>query len=71
MYKRQDKLGMGLAKLAEEDPTFRVQTNEETGQTVISGMGELHLDIICLLYTSPGWKDDYLHADRWGAGEKI
>ena len=41
-----DKLGMGLAKLAEEDPTFRVQTNEETGQTGISGMGELHLDII-------------------------
>ena len=41
-----DKLGMGLAKLAEEDPTFRIQTNEETGQTVISGMGELHLDII-------------------------
>jgi elongation factor G len=41
-----DKLGMGLAKLAEEDPTFRVQTNEDTGQTVISGMGELHLDII-------------------------
>lgn len=41
-----DKLGMGLAKLAEEDPTFRVQTNEETGQTVISGMGELHLEII-------------------------
>jgi elongation factor G len=41
-----DKLGIGLAKLAEEDPTFRVQTNEETGQTVISGMGELHLDII-------------------------
>ena len=41
-----DKLGMGLAKLAEEDPTFRVQSNEETGQTVISGMGELHLDII-------------------------
>ena len=41
-----DKLGIGLSKLAEEDPTFRVQTNEETGQTVISGMGELHLDII-------------------------
>ncbi|MEG1544439.1 MAG: elongation factor G [Tannerellaceae bacterium] len=41
-----DKLGIGLAKLAEEDPTFRVQTNEDTGQTVISGMGELHLDII-------------------------
>ncbi|MDR0431050.1 MAG: elongation factor G [Tannerellaceae bacterium] len=41
-----DKLGMGLSKLAEEDPTFRVQTNEDTGQTVISGMGELHLDII-------------------------
>ncbi|MDD4514917.1 elongation factor G [Massilibacteroides sp.] len=41
-----DKLGVGLSKLSEEDPTFRVQTNEETGQTVISGMGELHLDII-------------------------
>ena len=41
-----DKLGVGLQKLAEEDPTFRVETNEETGQTVISGMGELHLDII-------------------------
>ena len=41
-----DKLGMGLAKLAEEDPTFRVRYNEETNQTVISGMGELHLEII-------------------------
>ena len=41
-----DKLGMSLAKLAEEDPTFRVQYNEETNQTVISGMGELHLEII-------------------------
>ena len=41
-----DKLGMALAKLAEEDPTFRVHTDDETGQTVISGMGELHLDII-------------------------
>jgi elongation factor G len=41
-----DKLGMSLAKLAEEDPTFRVRTDEETGQTVISGMGELHLEII-------------------------
>ncbi|MEX8546371.1 MAG: elongation factor G [Mucilaginibacter sp.] len=41
-----DKLGMALGKLAEEDPTFRVNTDEETGQTVISGMGELHLDII-------------------------
>ena len=41
-----DKLGVGLQKLAEEDPTFRVETNEETGQTVISGMGELHLDFI-------------------------
>ncbi|MDR1258021.1 MAG: elongation factor G [Tannerellaceae bacterium] len=44
--KDMDKLGVGLSKLAEEDPTFRVQTSEETGQTVISGMGELHLDII-------------------------
>ncbi len=42
----QDKLGAGLAKLADEDPTFVVRFDEETGQTVISGMGELHLDII-------------------------
>ncbi len=41
-----DKLSNGLAKLAEEDPTFTVKTDEETGQTVISGMGELHLEII-------------------------
>ena len=41
-----DKLGMGLAKLAEEDPTFRVKTDEASGQTIIAGMGELHLDII-------------------------
>ncbi|MBQ9522339.1 MAG: elongation factor G [Paludibacteraceae bacterium] len=41
-----DKLGVGLAKLAEEDPTFTVRTDDQTGQTVISGMGELHLEII-------------------------
>jgi elongation factor G len=41
-----DKLSVGLAKLAEEDPTFRVNTDEDSGQTIISGMGELHLDII-------------------------
>jgi len=41
-----DKLGMSLNKLSEEDPTFRVHTDEETGQTIISGMGELHLEII-------------------------
>lgn len=41
-----DKMGMALAKLAEEDPTFRVRTDEETGQTIISGMGELHIDIL-------------------------
>jgi elongation factor G len=41
-----DKLGIGLSKLAEEDPTFTVRTDEQTGQTIISGMGELHLDII-------------------------
>ena len=42
----QDKMGEALAKLAEEDPTFRVSTNTETGQTIIAGMGELHLEII-------------------------
>lgn len=42
----QDKLGVALAKLAEEDPTFRVRTDEETGQTIIAGMGELHLEVI-------------------------
>jgi len=42
----QDKLGAGLARLAEEDPTFRVTTDDETGQTLIAGMGELHLEII-------------------------
>ena len=42
----QDKLAMGLQKLAEEDPTFQVHTDEETGQTIIAGMGELHLEII-------------------------
>ena len=42
----QDKMSLGLQKLAEEDPTFRTYTDEETGQTIISGMGELHLDII-------------------------
>jgi elongation factor G len=42
----QDKLSTGLTRLAEEDPTFRVETDEETGQTLISGMGELHLEII-------------------------
>jgi elongation factor G len=42
----QDKLGAGLQRLAEEDPTFRVRTDEETGQTIIAGMGELHLEII-------------------------
>lgn len=42
----QDKMAMALAKLAEEDPTFRAETDEDTGQTIIHGMGELHLDII-------------------------
>lgn len=42
----QDKMGLALSKLAEEDPTFKTYTNEETGQTIIAGMGELHLEII-------------------------
>ncbi|MGJ9384557.1 elongation factor G [Salipaludibacillus neizhouensis] len=42
----QDKMGMALAKLAEEDPTFKTHTDDETGQTIIAGMGELHLDIL-------------------------
>ena len=41
-----DKMGMAIAKLVEEDPTLRVKTDEETGQTILSGMGELHLEII-------------------------
>ncbi len=42
----QDKLGDAMGKLAEEDPTFKIRTNEETGQTIISGMGELHLEVL-------------------------
>ena len=42
----QDKMGIALSKLAEEDPTFKTHTDEETGQTIIAGMGELHLDVI-------------------------
>ena len=42
----QEKLGTAIQKLAEEDPTFQVQQDEETGQTIIKGMGELHLDIL-------------------------
>ena len=51
----ESKMSIGLQKLAKEDPSFRVATDEESGQTIISGMGELHLD--CLLYTSPSPRD--------------
>ena len=63
----QEKMSLALAKLSDEDPTFQVKTDEESGQTLISGMGELQLDIIvdrmrrefkvCLLYTSPSPRD--------------
>jgi len=43
----QEKMGIALSRLADEDPTFKVRTDEDSGQTIISGMGELHLDIIC------------------------
>src|SRR5699024_8296059 len=42
----QEKMGMALTRLAQEDPSFRVHTDEESGQTIIAGMGELHLDIL-------------------------
>ncbi|MFP3608371.1 elongation factor G, partial [Paraburkholderia sp. SIMBA_053] len=42
----QEKMGIALNRLAQEDPSFRVQTDEESGQTIISGMGELHLEIL-------------------------
>ena len=42
----QEKMGLALGRLAQEDPSFRVWTDEESGQTIIAGMGELHLDII-------------------------
>ena len=42
----QEKMSIGLQRLSEEDPTFQVSSNEETGQTIIAGMGELHLEII-------------------------
>ena len=50
-----DKLGMAIAKLVEEDPTLRVNTDQETGQTILRGMGELHLEIII---------------DRWSVNSK-
>ena len=52
----QEKMGIGLQRLAEEDPTFALTTNEETGQTIIAGMGELHLDII---------RDGYFGNSKW------
>ena len=46
----QEKMGIALMKLAEEDPTFKTYTDEETGQTIIAGMGELHLEILSLIH---------------------
>ena len=45
----QEKMSIGLQRLSEEDPTFGLSSNEETGQTIIAGMGELHLDIIAIV----------------------
>jgi elongation factor G len=61
----QDKLGIALQKLAEEDPTFRVHTDAETGQTIISGMGELHLEIIVDRMMREFKVDANVGARRW------
>ena len=61
----QEKMSVALAKLAEEDPTFRTYTDEETGQTIIAGMGELHLEIIVdRLLRSSRWRPMWAHL-RW------
>jgi elongation factor G len=52
----QDKLSESLAKLVEEDPTLKISSNEETGQTLIAGMGELHLEIIVEVKENLKWK---------------
>src|SRR5699024_2315123 len=60
----QEKMGVALGRLAQEDPSFRVQTDEETGQTIISGMGELHLDILVDRMSREFGVDAHIGKDR-------
>ena len=67
----QEKMGIALGKLAQEDPSFRVKTDEETGQTIISGMGELHLDIHCRPDAANLASRPTLASRRWPTGKRF
>ena len=67
----QEKMGIALGKLAQEDPSFRVKTDEETGQTIISGMGELHLDIIVDRMRANSVSRRTLVSLRWPIAKRI